>query len=560
MNGGKGGSLIFVFALPLWSVAYVAGVLCSSFFIVRAPLAICLIIVSSLLAAFVRTWFAILIFGLCCGYARCLLGDLVHIPEQTIFTHIRALCDLHLSAYIEQPYRTLVSGVLFGGGSGFSSEWKQVFRSTGTMHIIAVSGANVSFVVRWLEWMLHKMRAAPRTKFYIVVCAICSYVLATGAPASVVRAALMALVVHVAPLIGRRVYQLHALAAAAACMVMLNPSIAKDIGFQFSCLATLGLIIFERPNAPLTGVIAETIAATMFVLPLEIYYFKLMSVGALIANIIAAPFVPLLMIGGIGVLITTLIASYATVPLAYCIELLARAMMNALTFIAHIPGSSANIQINIFAVVVWYLALGWYIWRRLRLQCYNGTTMKAALLIFLLLIVGAPLHAHAAVDTTTSTAEIISQPQSTLDSDGDGFTDEEELFAGYDPHSAEPIKLPKTIKVSIKDQRLRYYTGDYLVKEIKVSTGIASKPTPRGTFTVDLKLPSHLYAGPGYYFPNTKWNMRFKFNKNGSYYIHGAYWHNSFGKPRSHGCVNVAYKDVETLYNWAPVGTPVTIE
>lgn len=146
------------------------------------------------------------------------------------------------------------------------------------------------------------------------------------------------------------------------------------------------------------------------------------------------------------------------------------------------------------------------------------------------------------------------------DSDGDGYSDMRELMSGYDPQSASTVPLPKTIKVSLKEQRLRYYTGQYLVKEIKISSGIASMPTPKGKFTIDKKLPTNLYAGPGYYFPNTKWNMRFKFNKAGSFYIHGAYWHNAFGAPKSHGCVNVAYKDVETLYNWAPVGTPVTIE
>ena len=187
--------------------------------------------------------------------------------------------------------------------------------------------------------------------------------------------------------------------------------------------------------------------------------------------------------------------------------------------------------------------------------------MKFRIFLFCLFLLATPSVEVLAADETTpdSTAPIVVATP-TQDLDGDGYTDELELMSVYDPQNSEPVKLPKTIKVSLKDQRLRYYTGTYLVHEIKVSTGIASKPTPRGSYTVDLKLPSHLYAGPDYYYPNTKWNMRFKFHKGGSYYIHGAYWHNSFGTPRSHGCVNVAYKDVETLYNWAPMGTPVIIE
>ncbi|MDP3985970.1 MAG: L,D-transpeptidase, partial [Candidatus Veblenbacteria bacterium] len=52
---------------------------------------------------------------------------------------------------------------------------------------------------------------------------------------------------------------------------------------------------------------------------------------------------------------------------------------------------------------------------------------------------------------------------------------------------------------------------------------------------------------------------RFAWGKGYSYYIHGAWWHNNFGKPQSHGCVNVAYEHMERLYTWAQVGTKVII-
>jgi lipoprotein-anchoring transpeptidase ErfK/SrfK len=179
---------------------------------------------------------------------------------------------------------------------------------------------------------------------------------------------------------------------------------------------------------------------------------------------------------------------------------------------------------------------------------------KSFLLSILFAAVFIPQVSFGAENNSVDAAALLT------DSDGDGYSDVLELMSGYDPKSNSPEPLPKTIKVSLKEQRLRYYTGEYLVKEIKISRVLPSKPTPKGTFTIDKKMPSHLYAGAGYFYPNTKWNMRFKFNKAGSYYIHGAYWHNAFGTPRSHGCINVAYKDVETLYNWAPMGTQVTIE
>lgn len=188
---------------------------------------------------------------------------------------------------------------------------------------------------------------------------------------------------------------------------------------------------------------------------------------------------------------------------------------------------------------------------------------KGWLILVFCLLAFVPRGSYAAEAEAATTSTLAGGTPATaaqLDSDGDGFTDQLELEAGYDPFSADPNPLPKTIKVSLKEQRLRYYTGQYLVKEIKVSTGIKSMPTPRGNFEIIKKLPVVHYKGEGFDFPNTKWNMKFKPGKNGSYYIHGAYWHNAFGTPRSHGCVNVSYKDMEPLYRWAPTNTPVVIE
>lgn len=146
------------------------------------------------------------------------------------------------------------------------------------------------------------------------------------------------------------------------------------------------------------------------------------------------------------------------------------------------------------------------------------------------------------------------------DTDGDGFSDEMELFYGYDPYSANPTRLPKIIKVSLKDQELSYFDGPHLVKSFKISSGLPKFPTPRGVFKIEKKVPVIHYIGEDYNYPNTKWNMRFKFTKKGSYYIHGAYWHKKFGRPYSHGCVNVAYANMERLYEWTDAGTPVIIQ
>ena len=113
----------------------------------------------------------------------------------------------------------------------------------------------------------------------------------------------------------------------------------------------------------------------------------------------------------------------------------------------------------------------------------------------------------------------------------------------------------KRIVVDLKEQRLTYYDGDVEQGSFLISSGVRGKETPTGTFYVLKKIPVKLYKGPGYYLPNTKWNLNFL----PGYYIHGAYWHNNFGHPMSHGCINVSYKNMEGLYNWADVGTQIII-
>lgn len=147
------------------------------------------------------------------------------------------------------------------------------------------------------------------------------------------------------------------------------------------------------------------------------------------------------------------------------------------------------------------------------------------------------------------------------DSDGDLFLDGTEVAAGYDPLDARPVKLDKLIRVSTTDLRLTYSFGDKVLGEIPVSTGKPTTPTPIGEFEILDKVPVKYYAGPTWDYPNTLWNLKFTRANGWNYYIHGAYWHDKFGRaPVSGGCVNVRYEDMEPLYWWAQHGTKVIIE
>jgi lipoprotein-anchoring transpeptidase ErfK/SrfK len=111
------------------------------------------------------------------------------------------------------------------------------------------------------------------------------------------------------------------------------------------------------------------------------------------------------------------------------------------------------------------------------------------------------------------------------------------------------------IDINLSEQRLYAYEGDILQTSFLASTGTWATPTVTGTFQIWNKTRIQDMSGPGYYLPDVPYVMYFYKD----YGIHGTYWHNNFGTPMSHGCVNLTIPDSEWLYNWAYVGMTVRV-
>ncbi|MGE5041482.1 MAG: L,D-transpeptidase [Candidatus Levyibacteriota bacterium] len=115
----------------------------------------------------------------------------------------------------------------------------------------------------------------------------------------------------------------------------------------------------------------------------------------------------------------------------------------------------------------------------------------------------------------------------------------------------------KVIKVDLAAQHLYAYQGDTLVMDFPVSTGKWNK-TPVGTYHIWVKLRyTRMTGGEGstyYDLPNVPYTMFFAnddVSRSQGFSIHGAYWHNNFGHPMSHGCVNMRIYDAQKVFEWA---------
>jgi len=114
----------------------------------------------------------------------------------------------------------------------------------------------------------------------------------------------------------------------------------------------------------------------------------------------------------------------------------------------------------------------------------------------------------------------------------------------------------KHIFVKLSEQKLYLYEGESRVGEFLISSGLPGTPTVTGVYKIWIKLESTTMSLEGEYnLPNVPYTMYFY----GDYAIHGTYWHNNFGTPMSHGCINLSKPDAEIVFNWAEVGTIVQV-
>jgi len=128
-----------------------------------------------------------------------------------------------------------------------------------------------------------------------------------------------------------------------------------------------------------------------------------------------------------------------------------------------------------------------------------------------------------------------------------------------------PLPLPRRpdivadderwIEVNLSLQRAYAWIGSQFVRGFIVSTGIARYPTVTGVYRIYVKYRYANMSGPGYFLRDVPYVMYFY----KGYGLHGTYWHNNFGTPMSHGCVNLITEDAAWLFDWAEVGTVVAI-
>ncbi len=232
---------------------------------------------------------------------------------------------------LPEPESALLTGILLGTDEGIPDSLMDKFRATGTAHIIAISGFNITLMsaalVKVFSRILQRYAA-----LIVAVAAIALYTVLVGAEPPVVRAAIMGGLSAVALIVGRKSDGLTSLLAAAWCMTAWDPFLVWDIAFQLSFAASLGLIVYadrlkvglekllrrfvslesaERTTRLLHDTLLVTVAAQITTLPVMVYHFGQFSPLSLIANLLVLPVQPTIMYLGS----TAALAGLAYLPL-----------------------------------------------------------------------------------------------------------------------------------------------------------------------------------------------------------------------------------------------------
>jgi len=267
---------------------------------------------------------------------------------------------------IAPPESLLMGGLILGERSAFSEGMRQNLVATGTIHIVALSGYNVTIVA---EWFMKLFSFLPKT-FGIGagIFAIIIFVLMTGGISTAVRAGIMASLALFARATGRSAAAGRALLLAGVAMILWNPLLLVfDVSFQLSFIATVAVIFFAPrvekyfhwvPWRALRDVVSVTGAAYIFVLPFILYKMGNLSLVAIPANILILLFIPFTM--GLGFFTALFGALWypISVPLGFISSIFLKYELAVVDFFAGLP--FASFAMPNFPLLITLLIYAWF--------------------------------------------------------------------------------------------------------------------------------------------------------------------------------------------------------
>ncbi|MCP2730162.1 ComEC/Rec2 family competence protein [Symplocastrum sp. BBK-W-15] len=262
--------------------------------------------------------------------------------------------------WLGSPVGQLLSSMVLGNRAvDIPYNIRDQFVQVGLAHALAASGTQTSLILGWIIALTRRFSA--KTQLVFGTLALLIFIGLSGMQPSVLRAAIMGFGALIALVTQRKIKPLGSLLLAATILLIFNPLWIWDLGFQLSFLATLGLLVTVPPLMKqfdwLPGVIAALIAvplaAALWTLPLQLYVFGIVAPYSIIVNILSAPFIGIISLGGFISAIAALIYPIAGSAVAWLLYYPIQLLLGLVQVFGLLPGN----QIALGTITIWQLLL-----------------------------------------------------------------------------------------------------------------------------------------------------------------------------------------------------------
>lgn len=287
---------------------------------------------------------------------------------EKIWHDIRESIKEKIYMLLPEKARELCLGILIGAKEDISEEMNNYFKESNLTHMLAVSGAHISCIILGLTKLLQKTSYRFRKIFIIFF--LCFFIGLTGFTPSVQRASLMAILLLLAELLHRRTDIYTSMAFSCLILLLYNPYLILNIGFQLSYGGTIGIVLFQKRISKwikgkivkifpkIIDILSVTISANLAIMPIMAFQFNTISFTFWISNLLAGPLLGIIIILGCILYLISFVSMTLASMIAFPLKYLLYLLIEIAKFCSQIPFSSITIRTPfLFEIIIYYFVI-----------------------------------------------------------------------------------------------------------------------------------------------------------------------------------------------------------
>ena len=294
----------------------------------------------------------------------------------------------------------LCIGMLIGETSNIEESMQEDFRDSNLSHILAVSGANVSYIIISITYIFNKMYFRKKLSKIISIILLILFMLLTGCTSSVNRACIMAILMLIAELLNRKSDVYNNLALSALILLIINPYSILDIGFQLSYMGTIGIVFLHDKISNVVQIknkiikyffemIIVTTCANLAIIPIMMFHFNTVSLTFYFSNVLAGPILGAVVIIGFIMFFVSLILNSLAIPIAFILNIMLKFIIKIAELTASLPISKILITTpSIWFIIIWYstIIILYYKEKAKKFYLKNKKNLKIAVTCILIIV------------------------------------------------------------------------------------------------------------------------------------------------------------------------------